>query len=169
MELKYPKNGKVTKKKIKILTRQKTKSLILKAMHDVWSLTVRFHDNNQCQWCGSFNNPQAHHIVARGRLKGKVFGCFDIRNGMCLCYHCHMHRLKRETDEYNEIRDNYLHGKGLNYKLMVKMYSITTKYTNKDLLLIYRHKLCSYLLIQDISFQENIDKITKRWLSKIEL
>lgn len=59
-----------------------------------WSLYVRTRDN-KCIMCGKHENEigklQAHHwIVSRGdSLRYK----FDVRNGVALCYGCHIHRV----------------------------------------------------------------------------
>ena len=59
-----------------------------------WSLYVRKRDN-KCILCGGYEGEtgrlQAHHwIVSRGdSLRYK----FDVRNGVALCYGCHIHRV----------------------------------------------------------------------------
>lgn len=59
-----------------------------------WSLYVRKRDN-RCVLCGNYEGEigklQAHHwIVSRGdSLRYK----FDVRNGVALCYGCHIHRI----------------------------------------------------------------------------
>lgn len=59
-----------------------------------WSLYIRKRDN-KCILCGGYEGEigrlQAHHwIVSRGdSLRYK----FDVRNGVALCYGCHIHRI----------------------------------------------------------------------------
>jgi 5-methylcytosine-specific restriction endonuclease McrA len=80
----------------------------------VWSRQVRDADKNTCAWCGGKTSLQAHHIVARALASHA--GQLDLRNGMCLCYRDHIHRLKQDPDGYVKMRDNYLAKKGLSYE-----------------------------------------------------
>lgn len=67
---------------------------ILKELDKYWSLYVRRRDN-RCILCGKYENQpeklQAHHwIISRGKsLKYR----FDVRNGVSLCYGCHIHQV----------------------------------------------------------------------------
>jgi hypothetical protein len=85
---------------------------ILRKGLKVWGRLVRDRDGNRCQWCGSPGN-QPHHIVARSiccRL-----GWIDLRNGITLCFRCHIYRLKADPDSYIEMRDQWLMRKGMSY------------------------------------------------------
>jgi len=91
-----------------------TRTSIKKKLHKVWSLLVRHRDGYRCQWCGKVHkNNHAHHIVARSICS--IPGHFDVRNGMTLCYRCHMFRLKSEVDEYIVVRDKFLKKHKINY------------------------------------------------------
>lgn len=71
----------------------------------------------------------AHHIVARS-LCGNA-GSFDVDNGVTLCFHCHIDRLKAEVDEYIRFRDSWLHRKGRNYSELRRDYNFTVKFTEE--------------------------------------
>lgn len=79
-----------------------------------WSLEVRRLAKNKCEWCGTTKQPQAHHIVARSLCShaGQVM----LANGMCLCFRCHIHRLKADVDGYIQVRDEVLKRRGVSYQ-----------------------------------------------------
>jgi len=83
-------------------------------LHELWSYVVRYRDGFACQWC-LFDDRKnvnrchhAHHIVARAL--GKTAGSYELDNGVTLCYHCHIDRIKNEPDEYIAFRDAWLSG-----------------------------------------------------------
>ena len=83
-------------------------------LHKLWSFTVRYRDGFACQWC-QFDDRKnvnrchhAHHIVAKAI--SLTAGSFDLDNGVTLCYHCHIDRIKNEPDEYIAFRDAWLSG-----------------------------------------------------------
>lgn len=51
-----------------------------------WSNNVKERDGKICQFCGSIENLQAHHILSVPKYPEKIF---DIDNGITLCYNCH--------------------------------------------------------------------------------
>jgi len=165
--MQFLKKGKRRKIKAKRWTTQKIRRAYLNAIHDVWSLCIRYRDE-RCVWCGSTNMLQAHHIVAKSMLGGKLPGLWDYDNGMSLCYRCHIHKLKADPDAYIEVRDNFLISKGLSYQILRDRFDLRTKFHISEIKGIYNWVLCVDLLKLDSQFQENIDKITKRYLSKIE-
>ena len=87
-------------------------SLAKRKLHILWSYAVRVRDGYVCQWCKhdgkirADKRNHAHHIVARSLCGNN--GAFDVDNGMTLCYHCHIDRLKAEPDEYIRFRDSWL-------------------------------------------------------------
>lgn len=99
--------------------------------HKYWSQIVRSLDGHTCQWCGSKNKPQAHHIVAQGICS--IIARYIIENGMTLCYACHIHRLKIDPDGYIEFRDNWLKERGLNYQEMKTIYCARSRITTDGL------------------------------------
>jgi hypothetical protein len=63
----------------------------------VWSMLVRKRDG-RCMLCGSgsFKTVAAHHwIVSKHRSNAARW---DIRNGIALCYGCHIHQTHKNAD-----------------------------------------------------------------------
>jgi len=79
-----------------------------------WSLEVRRLAGNKCEWCGTTKKLQAHHIVARSLCSHA--GQTMLANGMCLCFRCHIHRLKADVDGYIQVRDEVLKRRGVSYQ-----------------------------------------------------
>ena len=52
---------------------------------DLWSLAVRGDWGNRCAVCGKRSKSQAHHLIPRQHEATR----YDLRNGCCLCAHCH--------------------------------------------------------------------------------
>lgn len=98
-----------------------------KELHKIWSLVIRNRDGFYCKWCSfegklNFNKlHHAHHIVSQS-LCGS-YGRFEEENGMTLCFHCHIDRIKSQPDEYIVFRDNYLKKRNINYFELKQKYS----------------------------------------------
>jgi len=56
-----------------------------KQLEELWKKVCLKRDNYKCQYCGSTEDLQVHHIVSRKNLNTK----FDIDNGITLCKKCH--------------------------------------------------------------------------------
>ena len=112
---------------------QKQRAKTVKRCLELWSLLVRWRDEYTCQWCGSKNRVQAHHIVARSLCS--VFAYFRVDNGVSLCQKCHLHRLKADPDAYIEFRDRWLAKRRLQYQTMRREYSIG-KLTDAELIVL---------------------------------
>lgn len=67
----------------------KSKSTYKKQLHkkveELWKEVCKQRDGYRCQYCGSTNTLQVHHIVSR--VNSSTF--FDINNGITLCKNCH--------------------------------------------------------------------------------
>jgi hypothetical protein len=107
-----------------------------KELHAAWSFVVRQRDDYVCQWClhdGKHNvstKHHGHHIVARSLCGNN--GAFDVDNGMTLCFHCHIDRLKSEVDEYIAFRDAWVkHNLGTDYQTMREKYRPFIKFTEE--------------------------------------
>ena len=105
-------------------------------LHDSWSFVVRQRDDYTCQWClhdGKHNvntHHHAHHIVARSLCGNN--GAFDVDNGMTLCFHCHIDRLKSEVDEYIVFRDSWVRRNlGIDYFTLREKYRPFFKFTEE--------------------------------------
>jgi hypothetical protein len=72
------------------------KKLIKKA-DSLWSLCVRNRDG-ECVLCGSKNALQAHHWIVTRNQSNKYK--YDLRNGVTLCYGCHIHGVHRNPSVY---------------------------------------------------------------------
>lgn len=67
---------------------------LLKKCSEEWSRAVRLRDG-KCMRCGATENLAAHHwIVSRARSRRYRF---DLRNGVSLCYGCHVHGVHVEA------------------------------------------------------------------------
>lgn len=53
----------------------------------LWSLAVRADWNHRCCVCGTRSSLNAHHLIPR---QHEVTRYTPLRNGCCLCAHCHM-------------------------------------------------------------------------------
>jgi len=127
-----------------------TKTFLKKKLHTIWSRLVRHRDGYVCQWCSKVHkNNHAHHIVAKSMCG--VIGLFDLRNGMTLCYRCHMFRLKSEVDEYIVVRDRFLKKHGLTYDQLREEFSKITKWILDDYLVIFNRLT---RMIRDIDNEE---------------
>lgn len=169
---KKEKPSKSKKRKHRRMTGQKRRALIIKAILDIWSLQIRDRDQ-MCQWCGArIENAtlQAHHIIARSTLRrmGNIAGYFDKDNGITLCWDCHFNRIKRQPREYVIMLDKFLAKRNLTEAILMERFKLKTRFATDDLLLLYEHDLCVELLHRDSQYQERINKINKRHLSKIE-
>jgi hypothetical protein len=105
-------------------------------LHELWSRAVRQRDRYVCQWCahdGKHNVNtlhHGHHIVARSLCGNN--GAFDVDNGMTLCFHCHIDRLKAEPDEYIKFRDEWVQANlGIDYFTMRDKYRPFLKFTEE--------------------------------------
>ena len=72
------------------------KKLIKKA-ESLWSQCVRARDG-ECVLCGSKNSLQAHHWIVTRNQSNKYK--YDLRNGVTLCYGCHIHGVHRNPSVY---------------------------------------------------------------------
>ena len=70
-----------------------------------WSELVKLKANNRCEYCGSPNNLQSHHIHTRKKKSTR----WHIENGVCLCEDHHVyspefsaHRTEKEFMEWLE-------------------------------------------------------------------
>jgi HNH endonuclease len=131
------------------------KSLARRILHALWSHVVRERDGYRCQWClhdGRVNtniHHHAHHIVSRA-LSG-TNGAFDVKNGVTLCYYCHIQRLKSEVDEYIAFRDRWLEANvGEDYGSLREKFSPITKFTEE----FYATKLDSLEFIRNSQDKE---------------
>ena len=61
----------------------------------LWSIRIRDRDRN-CQKCGGIGGLQAAHIFSRGNLTMR----WDLKNGIALCYACHIHWGHRRPVEF---------------------------------------------------------------------
>ena len=113
----------------------KTKKSLYNKLKDecqtIWSKIVRGRDSYTCQWCGSKDRTQGHHIVGKG-ISNKT-GWFDPDNGMTLCYQCHFNRLKLEPEVYVAFRDKWLKERKFNYQDMKIKYNRRFKMIVSDL------------------------------------
>ena len=62
-----------------------------KQCHEYWSKIVRLRDMHKCQMCGSEEYLQAHHCIVTKKNGGSTR--YDTRNGVCLCYGCHIGKI----------------------------------------------------------------------------
>lgn len=72
------------------------KKLIKKA-DSLWSQCVRNRDG-ECVLCGSKSSLQAHHWIVTRNQSNKYK--YDLRNGVTLCYGCHIHGVHRNPSVY---------------------------------------------------------------------
>ena len=72
------------------------KKLIKKA-DSLWSQCVRTRDG-QCILCGSKSSLQAHHFIVTRNQSNKYK--YDLRNGVTLCYGCHIHGVHKNPSVY---------------------------------------------------------------------
>ena len=72
------------------------KKLIKKA-DSLWSQCVRARDK-ECILCGSKNALQAHHFIVTRNQSNKYK--YDLRNGVTLCYGCHIHGVHSNPSVY---------------------------------------------------------------------
>lgn len=120
-------------------------------LHKLWSLAIRGQEAFACQWClfkGAYNVNKmnhAHHIVSQGICGPE--GRFDLRNGMTLCWKCHIDDIKSYPDEYCIFRDYYLAQKNLDYhELRAEFHQHPIKFTEE----FYNEKRKEFNYIIDI-------------------
>lgn len=71
-----------------------------KVLDSAWSKAVRERDGHKCVLCGSVKTPQAHHwyfTKAQGNNTR-----WEVDNGVCLCYACHMFKIHQGNAFYIE-------------------------------------------------------------------
>ena len=80
------------------MTRKKTnKQKLTKKADTLWSQCVRARDK-ECVLCKSKNALQAHHWILTRNQSAKYR--FDLRNGVTLCYGCHIHGVHSNPSVY---------------------------------------------------------------------
>lgn len=81
------------------MTRKKPNKLkqLDKKADALWSKCVRARDK-RCVLCGSDSALQAHHWILTRNQSSKYK--FDLRNGVTLCYGCHIHGVHRNPSIY---------------------------------------------------------------------
>lgn len=72
------------------------KKLIQKA-DSLWSQCIRTRDG-ECILCGNKNSLQAHHWIVTRNQSNKYK--YDLRNGVTLCYGCHIHGVHSNPSVY---------------------------------------------------------------------
>ena len=70
---------------------------LIKKADSLWSQCVRSRDG-QCVLCGSKNALQAHHWIVTRNQSNKYK--YDLRNGVTLCYGCHIHGVHKNPSVY---------------------------------------------------------------------
>ena len=93
----------MTQKKKKVNTKTELRRLDKKA-DTLWSKCVRARDK-RCVLCGSDSALQAHHWILTRNQSSKYK--FDLRNGVTLCYGCHIHGVHKNPSVYllNRLKD----------------------------------------------------------------
>jgi hypothetical protein len=79
----------------------------------VWREIVFKRDNYQCQWCNSRFDLTAHHIVPRS--VSNILGYYDPKNGMTLCFNCHLTRMVYKPKEYLIFRNSWLRARSISH------------------------------------------------------
>lgn len=73
------------------------KKKLIKKADDLWSKCIRTRDG-ECILCGNKNALQAHHFVVT-RAQSATYR-YDLRNGVTLCYGCHIHGVHSNPSVY---------------------------------------------------------------------
>ena len=73
-----------SKKKSRDLYKQKRKERLSKEKE--WAVTVKERAGWKCEYCGTTENLNAHHIFSRNNRSVK----FDLDNGVCICASHHV-------------------------------------------------------------------------------
>ena len=116
-------------------SRLKIRADLIKNGLKVWSTFVRRRDDYTCQWCGKRDPANhAHHIVARSL--SNTMGWLAHVNGVCLCYRCHIHRLKADPDAYIAWRDRWLESRGLTIEWLRVRYATRCMISTADLAIL---------------------------------
>ena len=85
-----------------------TKKLIDKKLDIAWSLLVKLRANYRCEYCGTPNQLNSHHIHTRKKLSTR----WDVLNGISLCVMHHTGSLKFSAHGTPHLFRNWL----ANYK-----------------------------------------------------
>lgn len=76
------------------MAKRTEKQKLIDKLDDLWSKRVRERDN-KCILCGKYTGEvkslQAHHWILTRKQSAKYR--WDIRNGVSLCYGCHIHQV----------------------------------------------------------------------------
>jgi len=67
----------------------------IKKLDKAWSEAIRWRDT-YCQKCGSEERLSAAHLFSRTNRSVR----WDLDNGICLCYRCHIHWSHKEPIEF---------------------------------------------------------------------
>lgn len=113
------------------------RKILEKKLDTVWSIKVRERAGNCCEYCGSTNMVQAHHIIPRTH-KGTRW---DINNGTALCFRHHLHWAHKDSIAFYE----WISTKRNIEVLKIKGYSVS-KWAEADLKLL--HKELSQLVCE---------------------
>lgn len=90
----------------------------VKTLDKLWSEGVR--SLGRCEKCGTTTRLTAAHIVSRRHRATR----WDLRNGVCLCYRCHIHWAHTEPLDFAEwLRETK--GEALLFDLRKKSQDVT--------------------------------------------
>lgn len=73
-----------------------TDSFLNKKLDDLWSKCVR--KKGRCEVCGKQEYLHAHHIFTRSKHSTR----WDLKNGVCLCYHHHFNFAHETPMEFHD-------------------------------------------------------------------
>lgn len=76
--------GKINESKAifdKIYGKPKKVKITTKVLDKLWSKAVKLIANNKCEYCGSTQYLNSHHIFGRRNFSVR----FEVNNGVCLC------------------------------------------------------------------------------------
>ena len=128
---------------------------------DLWSQIVRARDQHTCQVCGSHESLQGHHCIVTSHLGGSTR--YDTRNGVCLCYKCHIIMIHRGFASHDWIGRYWMKINSLvSEEIQDEIKLQSTKYfssTNKTVHLEIREQLQKEL--------ENIQEENAKFLARM--
>lgn len=100
------------------------RKLLEKQLDETWSKVVKYTALNQCEYCGSKNTVQAHHIIPRIH-KGTRW---DPHNGVSLCLKHHLYWAHKDVIAFYE----WIASKRNLERLKIKGYSVA-KWSESEL------------------------------------
>ena len=103
----------------------KTKKTLRSNADDLWSAAVKQDWAHKCSMCGNTEALNSHHLIPRQHTTYR----YDLKNGCCLCVHCHQFNADRSPHQHAAGWLQWLHA---HHPTFARWYCDTTRNLKKQ-------------------------------------